>query len=71
VKPSQDAGEPSNPGVNFTPSLPDITNHMATVFRVPGQKFFGWLLSGMASCFISGLTAFGFLQRKILLGAAR
>ena len=25
-----------------------ITNHLATVFRVPGQKFFGWLLSGMA-----------------------
>src|SRR5450759_1129667 len=25
-----------------------ITNHLATVFRVPGQKFFGWLRSGMA-----------------------
>ncbi len=53
--------------VNSTSGLPDITNHLATVFRVPGQKFFGWLLSGMArgfissliSCFISGLPAFG------------
>src|ERR1035437_7287596 len=28
--------------------LPALTNHLAPVFRVPGQKFFGWLLSGMA-----------------------
>jgi hypothetical protein len=34
--------------VNSTSGLSDITNHLATVFRVPGQKFFGWLLSGMA-----------------------
>jgi hypothetical protein len=34
--------------VNSTSGLPDITNHLATVFRVPGQKFVGWLLSGMA-----------------------
>src|SRR5450756_2417661 len=30
-----------------------ITNHLATVFRVPGQKFFGWLPSGMASSLTS------------------
>jgi hypothetical protein len=39
--------------VNSTSSLPDITNHSATVF---------WLLSGMASCFISGLPAFGTIK---------
>jgi hypothetical protein len=63
VKPAQDAGAPSNRGVNFTSSVPDITNHLATIF---------WLLSGMASCFISGLPAFGFLHSaKIFVGNAR